>query len=290
MQTVSCEAVTVSAETQWGALNPTLSSKRMKLTPILHLCLLFSASLFSCNGAVYAAEEVIGAGSKWHTACFACKECKVRLSSTTLTEKEGEIYCQTCYAKNFGPRGYGIGSQSLTFTGQSVSGPSQTISSPPATTSSSVSRPAPAAATAGFCCGARVTGKFCGECGSAVAASAAAASGSAPTAAPAAVVSPPAKTWNQSVGIVRPVVKIGTSGDRCPKCNDRVYDAEKVVAGGKSWHSACFRCESCRAGLNSTNLNDKDGKLFCNSCYSKAYGPKGYGFSGGGATTFAHTS
>ncbi len=51
---------------------------------------------------MYAAEEIIGAGQKWHTECFSCLTCKTRLSSTTLTEKEGEIYCTTCYSKQFG--------------------------------------------------------------------------------------------------------------------------------------------------------------------------------------------
>uniref|UniRef100_A0A2I2ZQQ3 Cysteine and glycine rich protein 1 n=1 Tax=Gorilla gorilla gorilla TaxID=9595 RepID=A0A2I2ZQQ3_GORGO len=49
-----------------------------------------------CGDSVYAAEKIIGAG----------KPC---LESTTLTEKEGEIYCKGCYAKNFGPKGFGYG-------------------------------------------------------------------------------------------------------------------------------------------------------------------------------------
>ncbi|KAK2493362.1 hypothetical protein MC885_008627 [Smutsia gigantea] len=35
--------------------------------------------------------------------------CGKSLESTTLTEKEGEIYCKGCYAKNFGPKGFGYG-------------------------------------------------------------------------------------------------------------------------------------------------------------------------------------
>ncbi|XP_057686123.1 cysteine and glycine-rich protein 1a [Corythoichthys intestinalis] len=64
-----------------------------------------------CGKAVYAAEKVIGAGSSWHkTGCFRCASCGKGLESTTLADKDGEIYCKGCYAKSFGPKGYGYGS------------------------------------------------------------------------------------------------------------------------------------------------------------------------------------
>ncbi|XP_078345924.1 cysteine and glycine-rich protein 2-like [Oculina patagonica] len=62
-----------------------------------------------CGKSVYMAEEVLGAGAKWHKQCFTCKECNKRLDSTTVSDKEGEIYCKACYGKNFGPKGYGYG-------------------------------------------------------------------------------------------------------------------------------------------------------------------------------------
>ncbi|KAG5830601.1 hypothetical protein ANANG_G00312420 [Anguilla anguilla] len=62
-----------------------------------------------CGESVYAAEKVVGAGKPWHQNCFNCANCGKRLESTTLTEKDGEIYCKGCYAKNFGPKGFGYG-------------------------------------------------------------------------------------------------------------------------------------------------------------------------------------
>ncbi|RWS14992.1 Cysteine and glycine-rich protein 2-like protein [Dinothrombium tinctorium] len=63
-----------------------------------------------CGKAVYMAEKMMGGGSSWHKiTCFCCKECNKRLESTTLCEREGEIYCKTCYARNWGPKGYGFG-------------------------------------------------------------------------------------------------------------------------------------------------------------------------------------
>uniref|UniRef100_A0A2K6TUE1 Cysteine and glycine-rich protein 2 n=1 Tax=Saimiri boliviensis boliviensis TaxID=39432 RepID=A0A2K6TUE1_SAIBB len=55
-----------------------------------------------CGDSVYAAEKNIGAGKPWHKNCFRCAECGKSLESTTVTEKEGEIYGKGCYAKNYG--------------------------------------------------------------------------------------------------------------------------------------------------------------------------------------------
>ncbi|KAL4659566.1 cysteine and glycine-rich protein 2-like isoform X1 [Arapaima gigas] len=63
-----------------------------------------------CGEPVYAAEKIMGAGKKpWHKSCFRCAKCGKSLESTTQTERDGEIYCKACYAKNFGPKGFGYG-------------------------------------------------------------------------------------------------------------------------------------------------------------------------------------
>jgi len=63
-----------------------------------------------CGKAVYMAEKMMGGGSAWHkTTCFTCGACNKRLESTSLCEREGEIYCKSCYGRNFGPKGYGYG-------------------------------------------------------------------------------------------------------------------------------------------------------------------------------------
>ncbi|KAI2662907.1 Cysteine and glycine-rich protein 3 [Labeo rohita] len=59
--------------------------------------------------AVYAAEKIMGAGKAWHKTCFRCLLCGKSLESTTVTDKDGELYCKVCYAKNFGPKGRGLG-------------------------------------------------------------------------------------------------------------------------------------------------------------------------------------
>ncbi|KAL7985411.1 hypothetical protein Chor_003981 [Crotalus horridus] len=56
-----------------------------------------------CGQAVYAAEKVVGAGKSWHKACFRCAKCGKGLESTTLADKDGEIYCKgkSCYFRMY---------------------------------------------------------------------------------------------------------------------------------------------------------------------------------------------
>ena len=190
----------------------------------------------------------------------------------------------TCYAKAFGPKGYGIGGTGV-LTGVSVADGSKPASSPSAGAGAGAG-----GAGSAFCtgCGQKndASSKFCGGCGKPTGAAANAAA-SSPAAAPAAAAAPAPASGNFAANkpIQRPSFQVAnTSSTKCGKCALSVYEAEKVVGGGRVWHQACFRCTTCRSGLNSTNLNDKEGQIYCNACYAKNFGPKGFGFSGGGAT------
>ncbi|KAJ3593768.1 hypothetical protein NHX12_006102 [Muraenolepis orangiensis] len=66
-----------------------------------------------CSTAVFAAEKIMGAGKPWHKTCFRCALCGKSLESTTVTDKDGELYCKVCYAKNFGPKGFGLGNMAM---------------------------------------------------------------------------------------------------------------------------------------------------------------------------------
>ncbi|XP_038075339.1 cysteine and glycine-rich protein 1-like [Patiria miniata] len=76
--------------------------------------------------------------------------------------------------------------------------------------------------------------------------------------------------------------------DKCPRCSKSVYAAEKIIGAGQSWHKGCFNCITCNKKLDSTTMCDKEGEIYCKSCYGKKFGPKGYGF-GGGAGTLVNT-
>lgn len=62
-----------------------------------------------CGKAVYAAELVLGAGNKYHKMCLKCCQCGKRLDSTNMVDRDFDLYCRGCYAKSFGPKGYGYG-------------------------------------------------------------------------------------------------------------------------------------------------------------------------------------
>ncbi|XP_022120007.2 muscle LIM protein 1 isoform X4 [Pieris rapae] len=62
-----------------------------------------------CGKSVYAAEERVAGGLKWHKMCFKCGLCQKLLDSTNCSEHEGELYCKMCHARKFGPKGYGFG-------------------------------------------------------------------------------------------------------------------------------------------------------------------------------------
>lgn len=40
---------------------------------------------------------------------------------------------------------------------------------------------------------------------------------------------------------------------------------------------------TCRKSLDSTNATEHDMQPYCKGCYSKSFGPSGYGFAGGAA-------
>lgn len=63
-----------------------------------------------CGFPVYAAEQMISKGRSWHKRCFSCHDCRKSLDSTQLCDApNGEIYCRSCYGRNFGPKGVGFG-------------------------------------------------------------------------------------------------------------------------------------------------------------------------------------
>lgn len=62
-----------------------------------------------CDRAVYAAEEKVAGGYKWHKVCFKCELCNKMLDSTSCAEHEKQLYCKTCYGRKYGPKGVGFG-------------------------------------------------------------------------------------------------------------------------------------------------------------------------------------
>ena len=113
-----------------------------------------------CGKVVYFAERAKGPGGDWHKTCLKCLDCRKLLDSTTLTEHEGEVYCKACYAKHFGPHGFGFAG------GASIM---HTQGAAPAPSAPSSSAPKKAVVKGCYCpfCGVKFDErpKFCPECG-----------------------------------------------------------------------------------------------------------------------------
>ncbi|XP_031625124.1 muscle LIM protein 1-like isoform X2 [Contarinia nasturtii] len=62
-----------------------------------------------CDKSVYAAEERVANGHKYHKGCFKCSMCSKFLESTNCNEHDKELFCKNCYGRKYGPKGYGFG-------------------------------------------------------------------------------------------------------------------------------------------------------------------------------------
>ena len=58
-----------------------------------------------CNGRVFELERISSRSGIWHKQCFSCRGCSVTLTSTLTNGLEGpdkEIYCKSCFSRDFG--------------------------------------------------------------------------------------------------------------------------------------------------------------------------------------------
>ncbi|CAG0894869.1 unnamed protein product [Cyprideis torosa] len=62
-----------------------------------------------CNKSVYAAEEKVAGGHKWHKGCFKCEMCNKMLDSTNCAPHDDKLFCKNCHGRKYGPKGYGFG-------------------------------------------------------------------------------------------------------------------------------------------------------------------------------------
>jgi hypothetical protein len=68
-------------------------------------------------------------------------------------------------------------------------------------------------------------------------------------------------------------------GDKCPRCNKTVYFAEaREGPNNIKYHKMCFKCVVCSKVVDST-FTERQGEIYCKSCYGKEFGPKGRLFS-----------
>ncbi|XP_063989313.1 muscle LIM protein Mlp84B isoform X1 [Diachasmimorpha longicaudata] len=169
-----------------------------------------------CGKSVYAAEERVAGGLKWHKMCFKCGLCSKLLDSTNCSEHEGELFCKVCHARKFGPKGYGFGG--------------------------------------GAGCLSMDQGEHLQRDGE----------------------------YRGSNAVMEPrAIAKAPDGEGCPRCGGYVYAAEQMLARGRGYHKACFKCKICGRSLDSTlHCDGPDGDVYCRACYPKQFGPRGIGHAG----------
>jgi len=91
------------------------------------------------------------------------------------------------------------------------------------------------------------------------------------------------ETTNHPLGSGKTTAILAKTGDpdQCPRCLGKVFQAEQVFSAKAVYHKACFRCAEveCGKSLDSTSYCDSpQGRVFCNACYKKLFGPRGCGF------------
>ena len=63
--------------------------------------------------------------------------------------------------------------------------------------------------------------------------------------------------------------------DVCPRCQGKVFEAEKQIAKPGSYHRKCFTCAECKHQMDPTNFaNGPDNDIYCLYCYEKIHGKK----------------
>jgi len=219
---------------------------------------------------VFEAEKMTTKRGLYHKKCFACIKCKTQLGYYGAIEgPDDDIYCTVCYKKHWGPGGKNKYGEKTPF---------------------------PTEETDEDCC-VRCKGKVfeaerinakagpyhkyclsCFECNGTLDAST--------------FMNGPEteifckhcyavnfghrakseyKGWND------PKTIMGEKGDMdtCPRCNGKVFEAEKCVTKVGSFHSNCFSCIECTRKLDSvTCCEGPDGEIYCKACYACYFGSK----------------
>ncbi|XP_070504932.1 muscle LIM protein Mlp84B-like [Chironomus tepperi] len=270
-----------------------------------------------CGKSVYAAEERVAGGHKFHKGCFKCGMCGKFLDSTNCAEHEAELYCKNCHGRKYGPKGYGFGGGAGCLSmdqGDQFKNTEAEIFKP------REPKPVVQAPEGEGCprCGGFVYAaeqmlargrsyhKECFKCNACKKGldSRNCCEGSDKEIyckvcynrkfglkgygygqGGGALQSDDAandETHAPRTTVVDTAKILAPEGQGCPRCGGAVFAAELVLAKGSEWHRKCFKCKDCKKTLDSIIACDgPDKDVYCRTCYGKKWGPHGYGFACG---------
>ncbi|XP_069680622.1 muscle LIM protein Mlp84B isoform X4 [Periplaneta americana] len=271
-----------------------------------------------CGKSVYAAEERVAGGLKWHKMCFKCGMCNKLLDSTNCSEHEGELFCKVCHARKYGPKGYGFGGgagclsmdQGEHLTKESESEVNHAMAEPKAIAKAPEGEGCPRCggyvyAAEQMLARGRGWHKGCFRCKNCNRTLDSTTHCDGPDKEIYCKVCYAKRFGPRGVGrgggsiigltsdildeseaprttVIDTAVIKAPAGQGCPRCGGVVYAAEQVLAKGREWHRKCFKCRDCTKTLDSILACDgPDRDVYCKTCYGKKFGPHGYGFACG---------
>ncbi|KYB28123.1 Muscle LIM protein Mlp84B-like Protein [Tribolium castaneum] len=266
-----------------------------------------------CGGYVYAAEQMLARGRAFHKTCFKCAVCNKGLDSVNVSEgPDKDIYCKVCYGKKFGPKGYGYGQGGGTLQSDCYA---VSDAAPKTTVIDTACIKAPPGQGCPRCGGVvfaaeevlakgRPWHRKCFKCKDCTKTLDSIIACDGPDS-DVYCKTCYGKKWGphgygfacgsgflQTDGLTedeisqtRPFYNPDTTsikappGQGCPRCGGMVFAAEQQLAKGTMWHKKCFNCAECHRPLDSVLACDgPDREIHCRACYSKLFGPKGFGF------------
>ncbi|KAG4074923.1 hypothetical protein HA402_009348 [Bradysia odoriphaga] len=272
-----------------------------------------------CGKSVYAAEERVAGGYKYHKTCFKCGMCNKALDSTNCTEHEKELFCKNCHARKYGPKGYGFGGGAGCLsmdTGAHLNQQGYEIRNGSARMEPRAIAKAPEGEGCPRCGGCvyaaeqmlargRTFHKECFKCGACRKPLDSVNCCEGPDkdiyckVCYGKAFGPHGYGYGKGAGTLQSdtyqqddmapktcvidTAKIqAPPGQGCPRCGGVVFAAEQVLSKGREWHRRCFKCHDCKKTLDSIIACDgPDKDVYCKTCYGKNWGPHGYGFACG---------
>jgi len=222
-----------------------------------------------CNGKVFEAEKMITKRGLYHKKCFACFKCKHQLDYYLAIEgPDDEVYCKVCYRKNFGPGGRSMFGDNSPFpTEETDEDACVRCTNKVFEAERIVAKSGPfhkycltcfechGNLDAGFFNGPE-TEIFCKHCYA---------------------VKFGHKAKSEYKGWMDSKTIMGSKGDpdACPRCDGKVFEAEKCPTKVGPFHKNCFSCIECNRKLDSvTCCEGPDGEIYCKSCYAYFFGSK----------------
>ncbi|XP_034654122.1 muscle LIM protein Mlp84B isoform X2 [Drosophila subobscura] len=264
----------------------------------------------ACGKSVYAAEERVAGGYKFHKTCFKCSMCNKALDSTNCAEHEKVLFCKNCHGRKYGPKGYGFGGGAGCLSMDTGSHLNREFVQP---------KIPPKAPDGEGCprCGiyvyaaeqmlARGKGYHrrcfkCVQCNKTLD-STLHCDGPDKDIYCRGCYAPKFGTrgygqlnglmsdikdceWQSDLAPKTAAINVdqiqAPLGEGCPRCGGVVFAAEQVLSKGRPWHRKCFKCRDCTKTLDSIIACDgPDNDVYCKTCYGKKWGPHGYGFACG---------